>query len=93
VKLPQTGVSGVAKGYAQQGKIAVRLLVQHSNEPQREEFEKLPMQLVDFLHMADSQDYLVLLSGDLNDESLICGLAITGQVFERFGTVGADPVR
>jgi hypothetical protein len=43
------------------------------------------VQLVEFLQMADSQDYLILLSRDLDDECLICGSAITGQVYERFG--------
>ena len=77
VNLPQIGVSGVGKGYTQQGEITVCFLVQRSNEPEREEFEKLPVLLVEFLHMADSQDYLILLSRDLNDEGLICDLAIT----------------
>jgi hypothetical protein len=63
--------------------------VQRPNEPERKKFEKLSVWLVGFLQMANSQDYLISLSRDLNDESLICGSAITRQVFERFG----DPWR
>jgi hypothetical protein len=85
MNLPQIGVSRVGESYAQRGEIAICLLVQRSNEPGREEFEKLSVLLVEFLHMADSQDYLILLSRDLKGECLICGLAITRQVFERFG--------
>jgi hypothetical protein len=85
MNLPQIGVSRVRESYAQRGEIAICLLVQRSNEPERKEFEKLPVLLVEFLHMADSQDYLILLSRDLKGECLICGLAITRQVFERFG--------
>ena len=59
--------------------------MQRSNEPEREKFEKLSAQLIEFLQMADRQNYLILLSRDLDDESLICGSAITRQVFERFG--------
>jgi hypothetical protein len=85
VNLLQTGVSGVGKCYAQQREIAVCLLVQRPNEPECEKFEELPVWLVGILQMADSQDCLILPPRDLNDESLICGLAITRQVFERFG--------
>ena len=85
VNLPQIGVSGVGKCYARQGEIAVCLLVQRPNETECKKFEKLPVWLVEFLQMADSQDYLILLSRDLNDESFICGSTITDQVFERFG--------
>jgi hypothetical protein len=85
VNLPQIGVSGVGECYAQQRKIAVCFLVQRTNEPKRKEFEKLSMRLVELLQMADSQDYFILLPRDLSDESLICGSAITRQVFERFG--------
>jgi len=83
--LPQIGISGVREGYAQQSKIAICLLVQRPKEPEREKFEKLPVQLVEIPQMADSQDYLILMPRDLNDERLIRGSAITGQVFERFG--------
>ena len=65
--------------------ISVCFLVQGSNEPQREKFKKLPVRLVEFLHMTDRQNCLILPSRDLNGECLICGLAITRQVFERFG--------
>src|SRR6516162_10353583 len=65
--------------------IAVCLIVQRSNEPERKKFEKLPVWLVEFLQMADRQDHLILLSRNLDDESLICGSAKSGQVFERFG--------
>ena len=85
VNLPQIGVSGMGKRYARQGEIAVCFLVQRPYEPECKKFEKLPVGLVEFLQMADRQDYLILVSRDLNDESLICGSAITGQVFERFG--------
>src|SRR5215471_8143771 len=64
--------------------MAVCLLVQRSNEPECEEFEKLPVRLVEFLRMADSQGYLILVSRDLNNQSFICGCAITREVFERF---------
>src|SRR6516162_10788142 len=59
VNLPQIGVSGVGKGYAQQGEIAVRLLVQGPNKPEGKKFEKLSVWLVEFLQMADRQDYLI----------------------------------
>jgi hypothetical protein len=85
MSLPQIGISGVREGYAQQSKIAICLLVQRPKEPERKKFEKLPVQLVEILQTADSQDYLILRPRDLNDESLIRGSAITGQVFERFG--------
>ena len=85
MNLPQIGVSGVGKGHARQSEIAVCLLVQRSNEPERKKFEKLPVRLLEFLHPADRQNYLVCLSRDLCDESLICGSAITRQVVERFG--------
>jgi hypothetical protein len=75
----------VGECYTRQGEIAVCFLTQRSNEPEGDKFKKLPVWLVEFLHMADRQDYLILLSRDLNDESLICGSAITRQVFERFG--------
>ena len=65
--------------------------MQRSNEPEREEFEKLPVLLVEFLHMADRQDYLILLSRDLNDEGLIGDLALTHQVVERFGDRSRRP--
>src|SRR4029077_5386622 len=83
VNLPQIGVSGMGKCYPQRGEIAVRLLVQRSNEPECKELKKLPVRLVRFLHMADRQSYLVLPSRDLNDERLICGFAVTRQVVER----------
>jgi hypothetical protein len=51
---------------AQQGEIAVCLLVQHSNELERKKFEKLPVRLVEFLHTPDRQDYLIFLLRDLN---------------------------
>ena len=85
MNLPQIGVSGVGKCYARRSEIAVCFLVQRSNEPQRKKFEKLPVWLVEFLQMADREDYLILLSRNLSDESLICGSAKSGQVFERFG--------
>jgi hypothetical protein len=85
VNLPEIGVSAVGKCYAQQGEIAVRLLLQCVNEPEREKFEELSVWFAGIVQMTDLQDYLVPLSRDLNDESLICGSAITGQVFERFG--------
>jgi hypothetical protein len=91
MNLSQIGVSRVAESYAQRGEIVICLFVQRSNEPEREEFEKLPVLLVEFLHMADGQDYLILLSRDLNDEGLICGSAITGQIFERFGDRSRRP--
>jgi hypothetical protein len=75
----------VREGYAQQGKIAFCLLAQRPKQPECKKFEKLPVQLVEILQMADSQDYLILPSRDLNDESLIRGPAITDQVLERFG--------
>ena len=78
MNLPQIGVSGVGKCYARQGEIAVCSLVQCSNEPERKKLEKLPARLVEFLHIADRQDYLILLSRDLTDKSLICRPAITG---------------
>jgi hypothetical protein len=65
--------------------------VQRSNEPQRKKFEKLPVWLVEFLQMADRQDYLILLSRNLSDESLICGSAKSGQVFECFGDRSRRP--
>src|SRR6516162_3282554 len=79
-------LGGVSPRYAPQSReIPVCLLVQRSNEPECKSLEKLPVRLVGFLHMPDRQNYLVLLLRDLNDESLICGSAITRQVFERFG--------
>ena len=45
--LPQIGVSRVGESYAQRGEIAICLLVQRSNKPEREEFEKLPVPLVE----------------------------------------------
>jgi hypothetical protein len=60
-------------------------------EPERKKFKKLPVRLVEFLQMADSQDYLILLSRDLTNERLICGPAITRQVFERFGDRSRRP--
>jgi hypothetical protein len=65
--------------------------VQRSNEPQRKKFEKLPVWLVEFLQMTDRQDYLILLSRNLSDKSLICGSAKSGQVFERFGDRSRRP--
>jgi hypothetical protein len=65
--------------------------VQRPNEPERKKFEKLPVWLVEFLQMADRQDYLILLSRNLSDESLICGSAKSGQVFERFGDRSRRP--
>ena len=73
------------EGYAQWGKIQVRLLVQRANEPECEEFEKLLVRLVEFLHMADSQYYLILVPKGLEDERFISGSAVMRQVFERFG--------
>ena len=60
VNLPQIGISGVGKCYTQQGEIAVCLLVQHSNEPEREKFKKLPVLLVELLHMTERQNYHIL---------------------------------
>jgi hypothetical protein len=91
VNLPQIGVSGVGKCYARGSEIAVCFLVQRSNEPERKKFEKLPVWLVEFLQMADRQDYLILLSRNLSDEGLICGSAKSGQVFERFGDRSRRP--
>jgi len=85
MNLPQIGVSGVAKCYAQRGEIAVRRFVQGSKEKECDEFEKLPVWLVGLLQRTDSQDYLILVSRDFNDESFICGCAIARQVFKGFG--------
>jgi hypothetical protein len=87
----QIGVSGVGKSHAQQSEISVCLLVQRSNEPERKKLEKLLVGLVELLHMVDHQDYLILSSRDLDDESLICRLAITGQGYERFGDRSRRP--
>ena len=84
MNFPQIGVSGVGKCYAQRGEIAVCLLVQRSGEPECKKFKKLSVQLVEFLHMTDRQNYLIVLSRDLDDESLICGSAVARQVFKRF---------
>jgi hypothetical protein len=64
---------------------------QHSNEPERKKFEKLPVGFVKFLNMADSQAYLILLLRDLYDKSFICSPAITRQVIERFGDCPRRP--
>src|SRR5215472_16740838 len=71
--------------------MAVCLPVQRSNEPECNEFKKLPAQFVEFLYMADSQDYFILKPGDLDDESFICGSAITCQVFKRLGDASRRP--
>src|SRR5215472_258087 len=64
--------------------MTVCLLVQRSNEPECDEFEKLPVWLVEFLHMAESHGYLIFVPRDLNNQSFICGCAITREVLERF---------
>jgi len=84
VNFPQTGVSGMCEGYAQRGKIQVRLPVQRANEPECKEFEKLLVRLVEFPHMADRQDYLILVPKYLEDERFISSSAVMRQVFERF---------
>src|SRR5215472_15810480 len=84
VNLPQIGISGVGKSHPRQGEIAVCLLLQCSNKPERKKFEKLLMGFLELLHTTDRQDYLILVLQDLYDESFICGPAITRQVFERF---------
>ena len=88
MNLPLAGVSGVRKGYAQRGEIQVRLRVQRANEPECEEFEKLLVRLVEFLHLPDSQYYLILVPKDLEDERFITSSAVMHQVFERFGDRG-----
>jgi hypothetical protein len=65
--------------------MAVCLPVHRSNEPEREELEKLPVRLVEMLHMADRQCYLLLPSRNPDDESFICGSAVMRKVFERLG--------
>src|SRR6516164_10631561 len=71
--------------------MAICLPMQGSNEPEREEFEKLPVRLVEMLHMADRQCYLVFPSRHLDDESFICGCAVTRKVFERLGDRSRGP--
>src|SRR6516162_8924356 len=71
--------------------MTVCLPVQRSNEPECEEFEKLPVRLVEMLHMADRQCYLVFPSRHLDDESFICGCAVTRKVFERLGDRSRGP--
>ena len=71
------------EGYAQRGEIHIRLPVQRANEPECEEFEKLLVRLVEFLHMADSQYYLILVPKDLQDKRFISSSAVMRQVFER----------
>ena len=43
------------------------------------------MWLFEFLHMADSQYYLIHVPKDLEDERFIRSSAVMRQVFERFG--------
>src|SRR6516164_9080942 len=71
--------------------MTVCLPVQRSHEPEREELEKLPVRLVEMLHMADRQCYLVLPSRNLDDESFICGCAVMRKVFERLGDGSRRP--
>src|SRR6516165_2495890 len=71
--------------------MAICLPVQGSNEPEREEFEKLSVRLVEMLHMADRQCYLVLLPRSLDNESFICGCAVMRKVFERLGDRSRRP--
>src|SRR6516164_10665984 len=71
--------------------MTICLPVQRSHEPEREEFEKLPVGLVEMLHMADRQCYLVLPSRNLNDEGFICGCAVMRKVFERLGDRSRRP--
>src|SRR6516162_11141230 len=71
--------------------MAVCLPVQRSNEPEREELEKLPVRLVEMLHMADRQCYLVLPSRNLDNESFICGCAVMRKVFECLGDRSRRP--
>src|SRR5262249_47964437 len=85
VNFPLAGVSGVREGYAQRGEIQVRLRVQRSHEPECEELEKLLVRLVEFLHVAGSQYFLLLVRKDLEDERFISSSAVMHQVFERFG--------
>src|SRR5262249_22590172 len=61
------------------------LRVQRSHEPECEELEKLLVRLVEFLHVADSQYYLVLVPKDLEEERFISRSAVMHQVVERFG--------
>src|SRR6516165_8756601 len=65
--------------------MVVCLPVQRSNEPEREKFKKLPVRFVKILHMMDRQDYLVLPSRNLDDESFICSCAVMRKVFECLG--------
>src|SRR5690348_11953440 len=84
MNFPQIRISGMGEGCAYWIEMAIRVAVQCSNEPECNEFEKLPVRLVEFLHLTDSQDYFILKTRDLNDESIICGCAITREIFERF---------
>ena len=81
----QIRVSGMGESYAQRSEIAVCRLVQGSEEKEYEELEELLVWLVGLLQRTDSQDYLILVSRDFNDESFICGCAIARQVFKGFG--------
>ena len=65
--------------------MAICLSVQGANEPEREEFKKLPVRLVEMMNMADRQCYLVVPAQNLDDESFICGSAVMRKVFERLG--------
>src|SRR6516164_10499076 len=84
MNFPQIRVSSVGESDAYRVEMAVRLPVQRADKPGRDEFEKLPVRLIKLLHMADGQSYLILASRDINDESFICGFAVTREVFERF---------
>jgi hypothetical protein len=58
---------------------------------EREEFEKLPVRVVEMLDMADRQCYLVLPSRNLDAENFICGCAVMRKVFERLGDRSRRP--
>src|SRR6267154_2018817 len=79
---PQRQVPRVRKGHAQWGEVAIRRLVQRSNDGQRDKLGKLLSRLVVLVDWAHSQYCLTLVLRDLEVDCFVRRSRVSRQVFE-----------